>query len=413
VGDEASMRAVLAVEPLLARRGPYNTLQRILDEAVASNAAPQLRARAHEARGRSLRIRARIEAAIEDQRAALALASAHGQDALVLACRVHLAALFRESGRIDEARAAIDGAMADGDAHGGRLLGMAWVEAANIARVDGRPDEALAGYQRAIDLLRMAGDTRNTASALNNLAGLHFESARQQAALATWQETTRLLERVGDHRLEVVTRANVAALLVEREELDEAKVHFTRALSLARAIGDVRTEAWLLLARGGAAQEEGDLLAALSDQTRCLAAASLVGARLVGLALASLGGVLHELGRLDEARLRYEAAIAKLSEAGDTRLEGIVRGRMCALYAATAKLALASRAADDAEHLLIAHGQALDVASVAVHRGWLAPADDAEALRSALEVAAEHRAQSSEVRLAERLLRARVDRPGA
>ena len=261
LAPERAVRALLAIEPALARRGPADLLLELLERAlhITPDIPPGLSAPLLAARGRAAQVRGHVDEARSRFDQGIALAEASGLFAIQAAIVTDLGVLHHEQRELSCARACYDLAMSrlagQGDRRAeGRLL-------ANLGALlhDLRQYEAARErYQDALRVLSDAGVVRLQGIVQVNLGVLEQEQGDLGAALAHYEIGLRLLERAGDRRLEAIALGNLGTLQHERSQLASARGYHERALLALRTTGDVRSET---LARGRLAM----VLAALGD----------------------------------------------------------------------------------------------------------------------------------------------------
>ena len=293
-----ALEALLIADPVFAAQGPVARQIELLDAALdaadrAGAPDPHLRARALQARGRAHGLSGRVTDAVRDLEAALAAATELGADAL--------------SGTVE-----ID-------------IGIVYHQARSI-------DAAERRYERALKLLRGAGDRRSEGRVLGNLGALHHDVGQFDRALACYGEALAVVREVGDRRLEGVFRSNRGVLLHEQGHAPEAREELDRALAILDEVGD---------------------------------------RRLVAITLGNRGTLDHDDGRHEAARAAHERALALLRDIGEPRSEGLCLGRLGAVLASEGQIEHAAACFDDAETLLARVGDAVALEAIGVSRGLL------------------------------------------
>ncbi len=377
-GDTASAcRLVLALDSVLAARGPFQRHRELLDRVVGGELSAPLRARALLARGSWRRRSGELAEARRDLEAALVCSAEGGSPATSLE--------------------------ADIVSH----LGIATHEAGDL-------DTAGAHYERALDIARRRGDARCEGRALGSLAIVHHERGRFEDAQTHYEWALRLLRRVGDARSEAVFLCNLGDLHYEQGRLGEAQRHYERARCSLDEIGDQRLVGVVVGNLGAVLQEQGALDAALErrrEAVRTLAAAG--DRRLAAVFQGYVGEVLHERGDLAGADLAYGVAVDVLDRLGDRRYVALFLGGRAA--AAVERGASSSSVGDweRAEALVAALDDELLGVALTTHRGQLAlRRGDAASVRDAVRAARRVAASSDAVRFALRRLEAAMARAG-
>ncbi|MCO4743202.1 MAG: adenylate/guanylate cyclase domain-containing protein [Proteobacteria bacterium] len=328
-----ALRAVLAMDPLLAWRGPPDTHLQLLDGALASadqssHAPPlELSTRSLRCRGEVRRVLGRTHEAMADLERARDLAVAAGAKVEEARTCVPIGDHLRLSGRLDEARR-----MA------ARAQSLA-TEAADVATVAaalglmGAIALSQRDLSRARDLLNDAaelavqvGDRRVEGKAVGNLGVAARWSGDDEGTEVLYRRAIDIHRQTGDRRIEGVHLGNLGVLLLHRDELDEAVVCFDAALRLASSVGYRRGEAAALtnLALAGMGVDSAE------DTERRMSEALLLHEKTADLAgqclcLSMLGIVAHRRSDETLALERYERAASLADKAGDLATRGVTR----------------------------------------------------------------------------------------
>jgi hypothetical protein len=300
---------------------------------------------------RSLQIAERENLALHSARARLVLASV-------------LLSLGDPTGAMRETDLA-EPALRGGD------LGRLYAQRAVILHVQGRLDEALELYRRALPVLRRAGDMLYEAKVLNNRAMLYSSRGALAAADADLRRVERLSASMGMDRLAATTRQNLGYVAALRGDLPAALAWFDRADAWFRANGIVdavglrdRCEALLpagLVVEARQAAEEA--VHHLAEEGR---ASFLAEARLL----------------LSEAALRDGDPVTARAEA-DRALRSFARQRRPRWVAAARYAALrAAWLGGERSRALLA--TARRTAAALADAGWLVPALDAHLIAAQL-----------------------------
>ncbi|MFS8067554.1 MAG: tetratricopeptide repeat protein, partial [Byssovorax sp.] len=263
LAPERAVRALLAIEPALARRGPADLLLELLERTlhIAPDIPPGLAAPLLAARGRAAQVRGRADEARARFDQGIQLAEAPGLFAIQAAIVTDLGVLNHEQRELSRARECYDLAMSrlagQGDRRAeGRLLANLGALLHDLRQYGAARER----YQDALRVLSDAGVVRLEGITRVNLGVLEQEQGDLDTALAHYEVGLRLLERAGDRRLEAIALGNLGVLQHERGQLESARSYHERALAALRTTGDVRSET---LARGRLAM----VLAALGHDT--------------------------------------------------------------------------------------------------------------------------------------------------
>ncbi|MFF2777541.1 protein kinase [Streptomyces sp. NPDC058052] len=183
-------------------------------------------------------------------------------------------------------REALAHAEAAGDV---RLQADAWERIGLGLRTAGRRGEALGCLDRAVALLREAGDRRALSGVLRSRAHVHGSLGRRDEARADAEEGVRLLEHEGDETDLTLARLTLARALLDAGRPGSARPYVEQALAWARAAGDRRLQADALADLGETDRMLGDLTAAADSFRRAVELSRSV-ADLFGV----VRGLLHE-----------------------------------------------------------------------------------------------------------------------
>ena len=359
--DRAKAASIaLALNALLALRGPIDMQREILDAAVEDAGGDDaLAVRALVARARARMVRGETGAAEADATLALEIAEKSGAPSVRAHAFEGIARIDVERGRSEAARAHVDQALAFYRAAGdrsGEASALALSAGVHIKR--GELDKSRGVLESALALQREVGDRVAMMSLLSNLGIVHHWQDRDDEAKRAYKDALELALALGDRREESVDRINLALLLLDQGELAEAREEFERALAIQRAAGhrqyvgntvgslgsvdllEGKTEAarkrfeeCLSIFRelghrryeaashrylGTVALEEGDLEGALAALERAREASDEVG-DLASFVLGPLGATLALLGRAREAKAAFARARKSLETRGEPR----------------------------------------------------------------------------------------------
>ena len=249
----------------------------------------------------------------------LQLAQASGDRHRMAHLLCNLGVLNTTEGRLDEARAQLERALALGDVLGQPLLLIRAHNGLGAAAND-QGDSAGAGehWQAALALARQTGDQRWEGGLLGNLAGLALGQGRHAQARADFSEALALARATGDRRWEGNVSCNLGLLDHEMGRPVEALQHLDVALGIARQHGLLRLECIALCNLGIVTASQGALDAALQHQQQALAIAQrLHDRRSEGQIRGQLGLVLARQGQFNEARDCLNKGEALLRTLGD------------------------------------------------------------------------------------------------
>jgi predicted ATPase/Tfp pilus assembly protein PilF len=373
--SHARLRAelVLALEPVLSLRGPFDRYRQMLDEVVlrdrSAALAPELGARVARARARALRQRGLLEDSVAELERSRHICQRGALSDLNAELLVDCGEVEQERGRFEEARQRYDEALlVAGSREDLHVSARAHAGLGLLCHSQGKLDEAFALYERALAESLGSGDLRLEAGLCKDIGSLRLQQARLDEAREHYGRAVTLLEELEDPILAGIVEGNLAILAQEQGAYTEARVHFANAeRKLSRA-----------------------------------------GARLLEAHVRGYSGALHhELGELDLASAAYARALRVLREVGDRRLEGLFLAALGGADAARGRTAAAREAFAAAEKLLVEVGDPGLVEALELHRGFLSLASSEQA-QARGDAAASHAERSRALELSRRA-RERLD----
>ncbi len=314
--NSLALTAVLALDPLLALRGPFRLHIAMLDAGLAKlgEEASVKRMLGLEARGRARASRGDYDQAEHDIVAMIALAQKEG--------------------------------MVDVEGRGTSYRG-------TFERQRGNQAEARRYFDAALVLHRAAGDRRMEGRTLSNIGALLDEQGREQEALATYQRALEIHREVGDRRYEGITMLNLGVQQQNQSLFAQAKASYQGALAIQRELGARISEG---IAHGNLGDLNRDLQQgpqALAHYKSALEIMREVGSRyLEGVIVAAMASLYQEQAQLEEAHARYTEALRVLREVGNRRYSGIVLAGLAAVDACLLRLVEADTQLAEATRIL-------------------------------------------------------------
>ena len=220
----------------------------------------------------------------------------------------------------------------------------------------GEPGPAEESYRQALAIRRAIGDRGGEAQALNNLAVLYRGLGEIDEALKAYGEAREILATLDDRRQEAATLNNLGVAYSAIGEAERARLYLTQALALRRAVEDRRGEIVTLNNLGWLERKSGAAGKAVLLHRQALAVArATADARNEGISRSYLGEALAAAGRSAEALAELDRALALQRQTGDRFNEAITLRRKGEVLAAGGQAAealplfeqalLASRAA--------------------------------------------------------------------
>ena len=332
-GDVLAARGLVASEPALATRGPFD-LHRGLLETVAARASslpPELLARLLRSLGSQLRQRGRIPEAVEILGDAAIAAKATGDRSLEATIATDLGIALHEHGELERARShyeIADHLLSDEGSETARARNLGSL--AILHQEQGRGPEAEECYERALGLFRDAGDRRSEGIFLCNLGELHREAGHPRVATRHYEQALVLTRDVGDRRVEGVILGNLGGVSQESGHLERANAYRAEAIEILTEVGD---------------------------------------SRLVAIFEGYQGTTAHLTGDLTAARAAYLRACSALADAGDRRFEGVFQMCLGSAWRAGDNAGAAERAYAAAADLLRDIDDPALLEALAIHRG--------------------------------------------
>jgi predicted ATPase/class 3 adenylate cyclase/Tfp pilus assembly protein PilF len=332
---ETAVAAFRAASEVLGLRGPFATAIALGEKVLA---IPDLdgtqRASAAIALAFALRHGGRVTEAKARLDEALALVRAAGDAMREGRVLVKLGDLARQLGHPDDARRSFDAALAlarsaqdrRSEGHVRHSLGL-------LDRDQGRMDEARAHFADALAIARERGDRREEGVVLGSLGLLHTDTGDLGDARDELEAALQIAREVGNLGIEGAVQANLAHLHSEQGNGDQARTHLETALRIHREVGNRRLEAIALGNLGPLYLMQGANAEALACCERALAIAREVGNRRhEAFLMLTLGMVHHDAQRLGDAQAAYKAGTAMARELGDPQQEGMGLTRLGQLH---------------------------------------------------------------------------------
>ncbi len=312
-------------------------LHRAAAEALASEGADDVagaRAEHWELAGEFERASADYVAAARRARAAYANAeaerlyraflrlSAGAPEAPVI--RNELGALLTRVGEVDEARREHDLALAASRASGDRRVeAESLLHVGVVDRDSGRREDAAAALTAALEIAREVGDRGLEGTILGQLGVAAFYGGSPERALAFGREGMEKHLEVGDRSAAAHQMLHLAHASWKLGRIPEAVALLDGASSRFRDLGDLAGEGRAVGALGTIRFDRGDQQEALRLYEIALARYREAGARASeGLVLMNMGSVIATVGDPEGALRRFDEALAVQREAGNRLQEG-------------------------------------------------------------------------------------------
>ncbi|MFT4977890.1 MAG: putative ATPase, partial [Myxococcota bacterium] len=256
-----------------------------------------------------------------------------------------------------------------------------------ICRRRGERDAAAALCRAALDGSQALGDRTDTATAQLSLGNIALEQGIPTEASARYQEALKAYREVGAARGEGTVLRNLGTLALNQGRIPEARAHYTAALVLYRSLGQAHGIGSTLGNIGKVDEHEGKLADARARYEEALALHRECGFRYgTGHWLEGLSALAITEGRAADAVASAREAIE--AAAGMPRLEGAFRATLARALAAAGRPDDARAEADVALAQLEAGGFTLQQAGALAARAAAAlAADQPDDARSDLDEA--------------------------
>jgi tetratricopeptide (TPR) repeat protein len=266
---------------------------------------------------------ARSDEALPVIRAAVAKASAQGKRLLYAQARRDECKNLVYSEHLDQGPVICQDAyrifMAAGNRLGAadsiRLLG-------DVLGSQGRFDEAVATYQRALSILEGTGEHEKTGAILNNMA-INFENqGNLQQAEQLYQKAKSHFEQAGDKHNVATALSNIADILYERGNLQGARRLYEQGLSTLGALDGPSDPGYLLYRLADLELAEGQVGPALTHAQKAVDAyvAEHYQVGYLTEAMIMVGNVFEAENNLEGARQQFEQSLNLQKQAGQAGL---------------------------------------------------------------------------------------------
>ena len=265
-----ALEALLALDPVLATRGPSGKHREMLDEALARADASvdgHVVSRLRQARGRLLTRLGQHDDARVDLELALADARQGGDRVGEASCLLDLGILHHAMRNMDEARRLYE-TVARLDTDNPLVEARALGNLGAMHHDEHRFDDAYACYVEAIALFESLGDPRPIGLFLANLAMLDLDRGRVADAARRFKRAVDRLENARAPRLLAIALGSLGMLELGEGEVATAIAHHERAHVLLQEVSDPRSEALCLGRLSAALACQGSLEAAMAAMAK-------------------------------------------------------------------------------------------------------------------------------------------------
>jgi predicted ATPase/class 3 adenylate cyclase len=259
----------------------------------------------------------RLEREHDNLRAALAAALEARNAELPLRFGAALWFFWYQHGHWTEGREWLQRALERGAAAAPRLRAQALYGAADLARHQDQPEEAIGACEDALALYREAEDQGGVARALSQLGYIHQFRGDSEAASAALEQALDGFRALGDLERISFTLVGLGALAQLAGDLACARERYEESLEIGRKLGDRHATATALVNLGEVVALQGDDVRA----TQCFSESLMLYAELgmqvaIAYCLEQIGGLDIAAGRVERATQLLGAAAALRSEIG-------------------------------------------------------------------------------------------------
>ncbi len=261
--------------------------------------------------GSLLRSLGRYEEAKECQLRALSMAKQLEDPQGELVAKVGLGSIYWSLGRFEDARREYSDALSLARENGFHrdeaiALGNLGLVFADL----GRHEEALENSEQSLLMLREIGDRRNEGNFTGNLGLVKAQLGRLSEALAHHERSHTISKEIGDRRGVGISAVNLGPLYANLGDIEKAREILAGSVERFSEIGAMQPLGYAIQALAEVAEVAGEQEKALrlyrESEERLKDASDPIGR---GGSLVSMGSLLLDMGRDDEARQALESAL--------------------------------------------------------------------------------------------------------
>jgi CHAT domain-containing protein/Tfp pilus assembly protein PilF len=202
----------------------------------------------------------------------------------------------------------------------------------------GDPAAALASYESALNISRVAGERHTEVAALNRLGFYYIDHSEFDKALEYGQQARKLSASLPERRLEAEALLLLGVSHYHRRELAQAKDYLQQSSQMFKAIDDKSAQAQVLEAFGHLSHDQGNPKEALQQFTGALDLADQAGDLPVKGRVLNAIAISHSiLGEKQQAVKHYRNALAILEKMGNKRQIAIALNGLGYIYFSVAQ----------------------------------------------------------------------------
>ncbi len=250
---------------------------------------------------------------------AIGLGSAARANLLVARARHFEGTALQSLGRPVEARAALENALNAYQQAGDRFsVAQEQRALAGLLRAQGDPQGALRLAEKALATCVAIGARAEEARALNTIANIEYQQGNVREAAGRYEKTLAIFKDIADRHGEAAVLSNLGNARYSLGDFDAAIAAHTRALLLKREEGGKQGIAVSLIGLAVAQHALGDLASAAGHLEEALAISRESGDKAtIASSLFTLGNVLLDRGDIAGAGARHRNALALRNEIGE------------------------------------------------------------------------------------------------
>ncbi|MEG4319834.1 MULTISPECIES: tetratricopeptide repeat protein [unclassified Microcoleus] len=189
-----------------------------------------------------------------------------------------------------------------------------------VAQEQRRFDDAIALYHKALQIYEDAGDFYNAAMDYHNLGMVAQEQRRFEEAIAFYHKALRIVEDLGDFYSAASDYHNLGVVAQEQRRFDEAIAFYHKALQIKEDLGDFHSAASDYHHLGMVAQEQRRFEEAIAFYHKALQIKEDAGdLYMASYPCHSLGEIAKEQGDFETAVTYFQKAFEARSAANDWR----------------------------------------------------------------------------------------------
>jgi tetratricopeptide (TPR) repeat protein len=195
-------------------------------------------------------------------------------------------------------------------------------EMGNVQRTQGKPDAAIASYNKALALLRDIGMKDHTADILTNMGAVYQDLGKFDQALDVYKQALQIQRDTGDQAYESQCLHNIAGVYLSMGDTNNAFTYFQQALQLREKLGVPADIAESLEGLSEAYTNAGQYDQAMTALMRALELTRKVGdARGAAIISRQTGLVFEYQGRFGAAVKSMQDAVKSFRQQGENGLD--------------------------------------------------------------------------------------------